>query len=114
MPQRIPLSTAGPGEVFMGVAILFDPGQVPVRWRTDRGGAGMEHGVMKNIFETVTERYTAWLNTSWSMVTGTPLPAKDPSHKAAQVAAVQEWEDEGGAIKPAKTPEAEPTPKLPL
>ena len=69
---------------------------------------------MKNIFETVTERYTTWLNTSWSMVTGTPMPAKEPTPKAAQVAADQEWEDEGGALKPAKKPDAEPAPKLPL
>ncbi|MEO8145370.1 MAG: hypothetical protein ABI654_14260 [Betaproteobacteria bacterium] len=69
---------------------------------------------MKTYLETITERYTAWLNTSWSMLTGTPLPATDPTPKAAQAAADQEWEDEGGAIKPAKNPAAEPAPKLPL
>ena len=69
---------------------------------------------MKTTLETLTARYTEWLNTSWSMITGTPLPAKEPPPKAAQAAAEQEWEDEGGSIKPAKKPQAEAASKLPL
>ena len=32
----------------------------------------------------------------------------------AQVAAEQEWEDEGGSVKQPKKPQAAPAPKLPL
>jgi hypothetical protein len=39
-----------------------------------------------------------------------PLPA-EPARKAEQVAANQEWEDEGGATKPSLTTQG---PKLPL
>jgi hypothetical protein len=41
-------------------------------------------------------------------------PAKEPTPKPSQVAAEQEWEDEGGSIKPPKKPPAEQGPKLPL
>jgi hypothetical protein len=41
-------------------------------------------------------------------------PAEELTPKAAQVVADQEWEDEGGSIKPAKKPDLQPKPKLPL
>jgi hypothetical protein len=76
-----------------------------VRYRTDAAAPGTQHGAMKNPLETFTARYTEWVNTGWSMVTGTPLPAKQATPKAAQAEAEQEWEDEGGSVKPEKKPE---------
>jgi hypothetical protein len=69
---------------------------------------------MKNLQTTIPALYTKWVNTSWLMLTGRPEPAKVLTPKAAQVAADQEWEDEGGSVKPAKKPGTEPGPKIPL
>jgi hypothetical protein len=56
------------------------------------------------------------MNTYWSTLTGRPpaAPTQELTPKAAQVAADQEWEDEGGSCKPAKKPGAQPAPKIPL
>jgi hypothetical protein len=66
--------------------------------------------------DTIQARFTKALSTGWSMLTGTPAPApaKVLTPKAEQVAAHQEWEDEGGTCKPAEKPAAKPAPKLPL
>jgi len=71
---------------------------------------------MKSLRTTIPALYTKWQNTYWSMLTGRPPAAlaKELTPKAAQVAADQEWEDEGGSIKPAKKPATEPEPKTPL
>ena len=68
---------------------------------------------MKSPRATIAELYTECMNTYWSTLTGRPEPAK-VTPKAAQVAADQEWEGEGGCCKPAKKPGTEPAPKIPL
>jgi hypothetical protein len=62
---------------------------------------------MKNLTEQLPELYRRWRKTSWPLLTGRP----EPQAKAEQVAANQEWEDEGGAVKPSLTTQG---PKLPL
>jgi len=71
---------------------------------------------MKSPLTTFSALYAECMNSYWSKLTGRPpeAPAKDLTPKAAQVVADQEWEDEGGSIKPAKKPAAEPAPKIPL
>ena len=72
---------------------------------------------MKPTASPFTAIYTEWLSSfrallpgGWSAAPSTELPAK-----AAQVAADQEWEDEGGAIKPApKNPGQKPETKIPF
>jgi hypothetical protein len=56
--------------------------------------------------------YTAWLEIFRSMIPGgsRTAPAAELSPKEAQAAANQEWEDEGGSVKPA----AAPGPKIPF
>jgi hypothetical protein len=45
--------------------------------------------------------YTKWVDGGWSLLTGRPeTPAEKTTPKAAHVAAVQEWEHEGGSLKP--------------
>ena len=65
---------------------------------------------------TFTTVYTEWLDTFRSMIPGGShaSPAGKTAPKAEQVAAVQEWEDEGGCIKPEKKPGLAPAPKIPL
>jgi len=69
---------------------------------------------MKSPYTTIPARFTKALSTGWSMLTGTPVPAKVLTAKAEQVAAHQEWEDEGGTCKPAEKLVTKPAPKLPL
>ena len=58
---------------------------------------------MENPFPTIPDYYAKWLKRGWSTHPMT-----------AQVAAEQEWEDEGGSVwQPAK-PRAVPAAKLPL
>jgi hypothetical protein len=52
-----------------------------------------------------------WM-TGWSLGKTTPLRKAEPTPEQAKTEAVQEWEDEGGAIRSAKTPGTEP--KIPL
>jgi hypothetical protein len=68
----------------------------------------MEHGGMKTPLTTFVERYTEWMNITWSMLTGVPLPAKESPAKAAPSAAEQEWEHEGGSIRQVKKPKLKP------
>ncbi len=58
---------------------------------------------MKGLRKSLPELYAQWVNTGWTILTGRPpeppaaqLPPKD----AQQAAANQEWEDEGGSVKP--------------
>jgi len=70
---------------------------------------------MKSPYTTIPARFTKALSAGWSMLTGTPAPARVLTPKAEQVAAHQEWEDEGGTCKPAEKPATtKPAPKLPL
>jgi hypothetical protein len=71
---------------------------------------------MKSSLTSIPELYASWMNVGWSMLAGM-LPgaqAEKPTASPAQVAAEQEWEDEGGSVKQPKKPQAEPAPKLPL
>jgi hypothetical protein len=70
---------------------------------------------MKSPLTTFSALYRECMSTYWSTLTGRPpaAPAVEPTPKAAQVAADQEWEDEGGSIKPAKKPAAERAAKIP-
>jgi hypothetical protein len=58
---------------------------------------------MKAPFPRIPDFFSRWLKPGWS---GHPKPA--------QVAAEQEWEDEGGSVKQPMKPQAAPAPKLPL
>jgi hypothetical protein len=64
---------------------------------------------MKTPTSKLPDLFARWSKAGRPILTGgpKPLPA-EPVRKAEQVAASQEWEDEGGAIKPSATP------KLPL
>ena len=68
---------------------------------------------MKIIRETFPTLYARWVSTTWPILTGRPNPSS-PIPQAAQVAADQEWEDEGGSIKPEKTQAPQPAPKIPF
>ena len=59
---------------------------------------------MKTPLTTLTEMSTI----GWSMLLGNQpaAPAITPARRAAKVAAVQEWEDEGGNVKNVPTPRA--------
>jgi len=54
---------------------------------------------------------TDWVSATWPHLAGRQNSLKIP--KAAQAAADQQWEGEGGSIKPAKAAPA-PAAKLPL
>ena len=62
--------------------------------------------------------YTKWLESFRALIPGcVPAgPAAERTPKQQQVEANQEWEDEGGSIKPPaeQKPGVEPGPKLPL
>lgn len=70
---------------------------------------------MKPSLTTFAALYRECMSTYWSTLTGRPpeAPAKELTPKAAQVVANQEWEDEGGSIKPAKKPATKPAAKIP-
>lgn len=55
--------------------------------------------------------FSDWVSATWPLLASWPHPVKIP--KAAQPAADNRWEGEGGAIRPAKAAPA-PAPKLPL
>ncbi len=72
---------------------------------------------MKSPLSTFTEIYIKWLDSFRVMLPGRDpaAPADELTPKAAQTAAVQEWEDEGGCIKPPqKAPGRAPAPKIPF
>jgi hypothetical protein len=72
-----------------------------VRWRTDVGGAGAEHGRMKPF--AMSEYYAEWLEAFRAMIPGgSHAKPAEPTPKEAQAAATQEWEHEGGSLKPEK------------
>ena len=64
-----------------------------------------------------TALYTQWLDSFWAMIPGAkPAGASEElARKQEQVAANQEWEDEGGTVKPAKPlADAMPDVKIPF
>lgn len=63
-----------------------------------------------------TALYMQWLDSFRALIPGAVAKAPAaPTPKQEEVAAKQEWEDEGGSIKPpSKEQGAEPVPKLPL
>ncbi len=63
--------------------------------------------------------YAQWLDSFRSLFPGgaansSSSPAEALTPKQEQVAANQEWEDEGGSVKPVPTPEAKDAPKIPF
>jgi len=64
-----------------------------------------------------TAKYVEWLRWLRMYYFGTvrAQPPVEPTPRQEQAAAHQEWEHEGGSVRPAPThPDAEPAPKLPL
>ena len=62
---------------------------------------------------SISEYYSEWVDAFRAMIPGGSKPTEQ-TPKEAQVAANQEWEDEGGTVKPEKSPEAAPRSKIPL
>lgn len=60
--------------------------------------------------------YSQWLESFRALFPGgaASSPAEALTPKQEQVVANQEWEDEGGSIKPVPTPEAKDAPKIPF
>jgi hypothetical protein len=79
----------------MGTGMIVEP----VRCRTDAQGMQAEHAWMKPF--TFSEYCTEWLAAFRVMFPGgARSPLKEPTPREAQAAANQEWECEGGSIKP--------------
>ena len=57
--------------------------------------------------------YTEWLESFRALIPGAK-PAETKTPRQEQVEATQEWEDEGGSVKPVPTPEAKDAPKIPF
>jgi len=57
---------------------------------------------MKPPVSAFTSLYTGWLDAFRAMIPGSSATGapEEPTPKEAQAAANQEWEDEGGSIKP--------------
>lgn len=61
--------------------------------------------------------YVQWFDSVRALIPGgaSARPAVEATRSQEQVAANQEWEDEGGSVRPPKDkPGATPAPKLPL
>ena len=72
---------------------------------------------MKDIHTNLPELYARLAATSWAILTGRQPeePAKELTPKAAQAAANQEWEQEGGSVKlPQEKTGLKAVPKIPL
>ncbi len=71
---------------------------------------------MKPPVTPFTAVYTQWLDSFRALFPGgAPAgPSEAVARKREQVAANQEWEDEGGSCKPAPTPEVKDAPKIPF
>jgi len=67
---------------------------------------------MKTLHASFPEAYARWKKYSRPLLAGSPGPSSEIP-KPAQVAADQEWEAEGGSVKPAKAA-TQPAPKIPL
>lgn len=73
-----------------------------MRWHTDRRGGGAEDGAMNSPSTSIAQIYTRWLKSFWAIVPGFELASQseESARKQEQAAAAQEWEDEGGSVKP--------------
>ena len=74
---------------------------------------------MKPDVTPFTAVYTQWLDSFRAMLPGyaPEAPAEQPALttlKKEQIAANEEWEHEGGSIKPAPNSEARDAPKIPF
>jgi hypothetical protein len=72
---------------------------------------------MKPPVTPFTAVYSQWLASFRAMLPGFAPPPAEAAHSALKkerVAATQEWEDEGGSVKPAPTPEVKDAPKIPF
>ena len=71
---------------------------------------------MKPPVTPFTAVYTPWLDSFRAMLPGgAPAgPSEEVIRKQEKVAAHQEWEGEGGCVKPVPTPEAKDAPKIPF
>jgi hypothetical protein len=71
---------------------------------------------MKNDVNPFVAAYAQWLDSFRAMLPGWPPLPKEPPCGQAQVAANQEWEDEGGSIQSTDTttPGSVPAPKIPF
>jgi hypothetical protein len=72
---------------------------------------------MKPPVTAFTEVYSQWLDSFRAMLPGSWAAASpgEPTRKELQAAAYQEWEDEGGSIKPPeKAPGLASVPKIPF
>jgi hypothetical protein len=71
---------------------------------------------MKSSSTPFTAVYTQWLNSFRAMLPGgAPAgPADKLTPKQEQVVANQEWEDEGGSVKPTPVAEVKDAPKIPF
>jgi hypothetical protein len=59
--------------------------------------------------------YAQWLESFRALIPGArPRSAEEQTPKQEQVTANQEWEDEGGSVKPVPTPEVKDAPKIPF
>ena len=71
---------------------------------------------MKPTVTPFTAVYAQWLDSFRALLPGfvPAAPAEQSELKKEQVAANQEWEDEGGSIKPAPVAEVKDAPKIPF
>ena len=71
---------------------------------------------MKPIATPFTTVYTQWLDAFRALLPGfaPAAPAEQSPLKKERVAATQEWDNEGGTVKPAPVPEAKDAPKIPF
>lgn len=56
-----------------------------------------------------TRIYAQWLESFRALIPGATKAGPSETRKQEQVAANQEWEDEGGALKPEGVPQAKPS-----
>ena len=70
---------------------------------------------MKDPLTILPALYARLAKSSWARLTGEPpAPARELTPKAAQAAANQEWEHEGGNVTPLKKPGMKAVPEIPV
>jgi hypothetical protein len=74
-----------------------------VRWHTDGGGRGAQYCLMTTTPDTpFTAIYAKWLDSFRVLIPGCAAAGatEEVRRRQEQVAANQEWEHEGGSLKP--------------